>query len=105
MALLVTLAATGFLGTFLRYNEAQTILREGKALVVEGQIENFEASNKAESFSVAGIPFKYTVGGQGSPGFTRLSMDGGPLRAGLYIRIHYANLNGYNTILQLELKE
>src|SRR5689334_22289419 len=75
--LLAIIVVGTFLHTFILYTDAQKIIRDGTYLIVEGQIENFIAS-KEESFTVAGVPFKYSIGGEGSPGFTHVSIDGGP---------------------------
>jgi hypothetical protein len=94
-------------------SEAQRILREGKASVVEGPVENFKASSKTEAgrwlnsdtFTVEGVRFSYTELSN-TPGYHQVSARGGAINNnGIYVRIHYAIITSDQvspTILKLE---
>lgn len=95
--------------TISDHNQAMQALQKGTALVVEGQVDNFTvlASGKAESFTVGGTQFSYSEFSD-SEGFHQTSAYGGPMKAGLFVRIHYINLEGDPSepvILRLEFKK
>jgi len=77
--------------------------------VVEGLVEDFHGTapdgSGSESFAVRGVPFSYShyiITG----GFRQTADQGGPVRQGLYVRIHYRpNSSSYvgNLIVKLEI--
>ncbi len=83
--------------------EAQRLLRARMTSVVEGRIENFHAmpptGHDTERFRVRDANFAYSDAHVG-PGFHQSSAEGGPLREGLLVRIHY---DEEATILRLEI--
>lgn len=84
---------------------AREALRSGHAKVVEGVVEDFHpmppAGHDTERFTVQGVPFKYSDFIL-TPGFHNTSSHGGPVRAGLHVRIHYDGTR--NDILKLEIE-
>ena len=104
----LSLAASASSAVFLYSQERyyRTIFESGKALVVEGFVENYKpmsadrgSSNGVfESFTVDGIPFQYSdyiI----KPGFRNSALLGGPIRTGLKVRIYYYE----SVILRLEI--
>src|SRR5947209_19646614 len=93
------------------YNTAQKILLEGRAAVVEGPITDFHTPQPTQKgndrFTVNGVPFFYTDADLSNPGFKQQTVDGGPLRNGLLVRIHYYydSSRKQNIILKLEIQE
>lgn len=77
-------------------------LREGRCAVAEGIVADFQAmpaSGKGrELFSVDGRQFRYSQNVV-SPGFNQTVPRGGPMRAGLQVRIHHVG----NDIARLEI--
>ena len=57
-----------------------------------------------EHFVVNGVRFEYSDF-EVTSGFNNTSSHGGPVRQGLYVRIHYIERNSKNVILKLEIKE
>jgi hypothetical protein len=103
-AILWTVAA--FLGTFTSYLRHRALVRDNKCKVVEGPVENFVpmpvTGHSDESFSVAGVPFKYSdylV----SDGFNNTASHGGPIDQNSYVRICYDPKS--NAILRLEIRD
>ncbi len=96
------------IGKVNEYITAQTRLHANQTAVVEGRIENFNPGvypNVLESFTVNGVRFEYSEFAS-TPGFHHTSIYGGPMKAGLQVRIHYTNLAGqtvHPTILRLEI--
>ena len=78
----------------------------GTAYVVEGDVEEFQpmpaGGHGSEHFVVDGRRFQYSDA-TASPGFDQTSIDGGPIRAGLHVRIRYVELGSGPTITKLEL--
>lgn len=102
-ALWTLVAAVGIFGGD---RDAASTLTSGGAKVVEGVVENFHpmpaGGHDTERFTVEGVPFAYSdfilV-----PGFHNTSSHGGPVRAGLRVRIHYAGER--HNILKLEIED
>jgi hypothetical protein len=72
-----------------------------RSSVVEGPIADFEGGKfhiRPESFRVGSVRFQYWAYSSGW-GFNRTVQVGGPLREGLYVRIHYVG----SDILRLEV--
>ena len=85
---------------------AQGALNQGVAEVVEGEVQDFQPMPRTgkgtEQFTVGGVRFAYSdyiVG----PGFNRTSRNGGPIREGLHVRIHYSGDSA--AILKLEIEK
>jgi len=83
--------------------------------VVEGLIEHFHpmpsGGHDTERFDVAGVHFEYSHWNM-SQGFNQDVTAGGPIREGLYVRIHYVSIDrpsfatglSYGTIVRLEIR-
>ncbi len=89
------------------YLSASHALRDGTALVVEGTVDDFHpmpaAGHDTERFVVKGVRFEYSDFIVTS-GFNNTSSHGGPIRAGLPVRIHYLGENR-PIILKLEIAQ
>jgi hypothetical protein len=93
---------TAFLITFGGYLKDRKALLSGQANYVEGVVQNFVPmpyqGHATESFTINGIPFHYSDYIVTS-GFNNTASHGGPIRAGLYVRIWYSG----NDILKLQI--
>lgn len=104
----VMVAPCMIIGKINEYITAQTRLHTNQMEVVEGRVENFTPglNEKAwESFTVNGVAFTYGEYAS-TQGFHRTTYWGGPLKAGLQVRIHYTDIMGetvHPTILRLEI--
>ena len=91
-----------FLGTFLQYHMATSCLNAGNCSVVEGPVTDFVPmpyeGHSMESFTVGGRRFSYSDY-EVSAGFNNTASHGGPIRAGLHVRVTYWG----NLILRLEV--
>ncbi len=100
-ALLWTLLAFG--STFPVYRRCIEAYRSGNYSAVEGIVENFHPmpyeGHQDECFSVQGQRFCYSDYGI-QPGFNQSASHGGPIRAGLPVRIAYYE----GQILRLEVR-
>ncbi|HUK30244.1 MAG TPA: hypothetical protein VLV89_03960 [Candidatus Acidoferrum sp.] len=82
--------------------------KSGHYSVVEGKVEDFQpmpySGHAYEQFRVGNVRFAYTEFSDG-PGFNHTSSHGGPITAGMNVRISYSEeCNGtVNTILKLEV--
>src|SRR5216684_4032508 len=76
---------------------------EGHANVIEGTVHDFvpepSGGHASEHFSVKGKTFYYASGVL-MPGFRQSQRVGGPIRNGLYLRVHYLD----DDILKLEIR-
>jgi hypothetical protein len=78
--------------------------------VVEGVVENFHpmpsGGHDTERFDVSGVHFEYSHWGM-TQGFNQDVTVGGPVRNGLYVRIHYVSFGTPpgNVMVRLELRE
>jgi len=91
------------------YVSARTAANAPMTPVVEGVVENFRPAPPGghvnESFSVNGVQFAYSdymITG----GFRQTASHGGPIRAGLHVRVHYVrDSSPYvgNLIVKLEI--
>jgi hypothetical protein len=84
--------------------------------VVEGPVEQFHpmpsGGHDTERFDVAGVHFEYSHWIM-SQGFNQDITVGGPIREGLYVRIHYVDVNrpssatarSYAMIVRLEIRQ
>ncbi len=95
-----TLTAFGIsFGSFLSGRET---LLSGKADYLEGSVENFipmpYQGHASESFTVKGIPFRYSDY-EITSGFNQTASHGGPIREGMQVRIWHSG----NNILKLEI--
>lgn len=95
------------IGIISQYLEVQTTLKNGQAAVVEGYVQNFHpmpsSGHDTERFTVNGVQFAYSDYSMTS-GFNNTSSHGGPIREGIYVRIHYTGPPSAATILRLEIK-
>jgi hypothetical protein len=98
--------ALAFFGTYSEYLRHASLVRANGCRVVEGTVEHFVpmayAGHVEESFSVSGVPFKYSDFGI-TDGFNNTSSHGGPINNGSYVRICY-DPSG-NVILRLEIRD
>ena len=80
----------GILPDYVRYNGAY---RNGQYSVVEGVVEDFQPMPhqgcKCECFRVTDVRFCYSDYNMGTAGFNQSATHGGPIRAGLPVRISY----------------
>ena len=78
--------------------------------VVEGVVENFhpmpQGGHDTDRFDVSGVHFEYGSAGM-SQGFNQDVTVGGPIRAGLYVRIHYVSVGARhdNVIVRREIRQ
>jgi hypothetical protein len=78
------------ISTYQTWRDGPNCLAEGRALVVEGIVEDFVPmkSHDTERFTIRGVRFSYSDAIQGQ-GFNRTSGRNGPIRNGVRLRIHY----------------
>jgi hypothetical protein len=101
-----TLIAFGF--TYSSYRELTRAYRAGRYSVVEGTVEDFHPmpyeGHQNECFRVEKERFCYSDY-ELSPGFNQSASHGGPIRAGLPVRIaYYQDENFHARILRLEIR-
>jgi hypothetical protein len=87
-----------FLSTYGEYATLQDRLDRGAVEVVQGRVENFHADAKRESFNVGTARFEYSYF-VATSAFNTPSTHGGPLRAGLVVRITHVD----GKIVRLEI--
>jgi hypothetical protein len=89
------------------YFAVRAALRDGATRVVEGVVAEFHAmprhGHDTERFVVQDLHFRYSDYSV-SPAFHNSSSHGGPIRDGLYVRIHYAGAADNPQILRLEIR-
>ena len=82
---------------------AQEALRNGDSKIVEGPVEQFHPmpyhGHSLESFTVSGVRFEYSDFDDSKPGFNHTESHGGPIHAGMRVRIHHRE----GSILQIEV--
>src|SRR5256885_15442099 len=92
LAVSILWTAVAIPGTLGPYLKAQRALRDGRASVVEGRVQNFHpmpySGHDTERFTVGDVHFAYTDYAIGT-GFMHTSSHGGPIREGLRVRIHF----------------
>jgi hypothetical protein len=80
--------------------------RSGKVRVVEGIVEHFHpmpaTGHDTERFTVAGESFAYSDY-EITGGFNNAASHGGPIRAGLPVRITFVQEPSRNVIVKLEI--
>lgn len=95
-----TVATTSL--TYQQYSKLANATRNGTAKVVEGQVTDFTpmpyGGHALESFCVSGACFEYSDYVI-TTGFNNTSSHGGPIRAGLPVRVTYVG----GTIVKLEI--
>ncbi|MBL4789916.1 MAG: hypothetical protein JKY60_13035 [Kordiimonadaceae bacterium] len=88
---------------YARYNKVVTFYQDGQYETVEGIVENFiplpRENGAVESFTVKGKKFHYSDY-RIEPGFRNSRPHGGPMNAGIYVRIRHSG----NMILRLEVE-
>src|SRR5712664_2342263 len=76
--------------------------------VIEGPVEHFHpmpyTGHDLESFDLARVHFEYSDYDL-DQGFNNTTSHGGPIREGLYIRVHYVVWNGRPAIVRLEVRQ
>jgi hypothetical protein len=89
-----------------RHNSLVESASSGKVRVVEGVVENFHpmptAGHDTERFTVAGESFAYSDY-EVTGGFNNTASHGGPLSAGLPVRITFVQESSRNIIVKLEV--
>jgi hypothetical protein len=94
-----------FFTTYGEHLRHQALARDNRCRVVEGPVENFVpmpvAGHAYESFSVAGVPFRYSDFVV-TDGFNNSSSQGGPISKDSYVRICYDPAG--NVILRLKIR-
>jgi hypothetical protein len=94
-------------GVLVSWHSTQTQIRNG-APVVEGAVANFHpmpaAGHDDEHFTVQRVYFAYSDYSVTS-GFNNTSSHGGPMREGLYVRMHYTRSVTGDTITKLEVRD
>lgn len=90
--------------TFSEWYGGRQALADGRASVVEGVVEDFVPmpyeGHQEERFTVRGVTFCYSDYTMTSL-FHNTRSHGGPIQAGLYVRVHYVG----SDILKLEIRE
>jgi hypothetical protein len=93
---------TALFFTKVSHNNLSQALREGRCLITEGVVTEFNpmplSGHGYESFIVSGKKFQYSdyiI----SPGFRQTQAHGGTIRKGIYIRVYYLG----NDIARLEI--
>jgi hypothetical protein len=103
-AILGTLVAA--LTPILEHLRHTELVQQNRCRVAEGPVENFvpklTSGKGAESFSVAGVPFKYSDIGA-TDAFNKTSHNRGPIKGDSYVRICFDPVG--NAILRLEIRE
>jgi hypothetical protein len=88
------------------HSTAEAIFNSGKYKTVEGIVENYHpmppGGHQSESFTVDGIKFEFYGSTLGDPGYNIPAVDGGVFKAGLFVRLTYANYYDNNVILKIE---
>ena len=95
-----------FFATYSQYLRHKALAQENRCRVVEGPVEHFVpmpyAGHAQESFSVDGVPFRYSDFNV-TDGFNNTSSHGGPISSDSYVRICYDPSGG--VILRLEIRD
>lgn len=119
LTLLVVVAASACVVTLTALSspsQEETARAIESSPVVEGPVEHFHpmpsSGHDTERFDVAGVHFEYSHWNM-SQGFNQDITVGGPIREGLYVRIHYVNMDPasfatnrrYATIVRLEIRQ
>jgi len=93
-----------FSTTYGTYSFLLGRLQSGEYQIAEGIVENFdpipEEGHKHESFDVAGQHFEYSDFDLSRGGFNNAASHGGPIRAGLYVRISHVK----GVIVRIEVR-
>jgi len=88
LKVLLTLAMAAIIWDYVRLT---WLLDSGRCVVIEGTVRDFRPMPKGghaqESFSVSGVRFAY--GGDVRAGYNRTAPEGGSIRDGQQVRIHY----------------
>src|SRR5262245_44367327 len=95
-----------FFGTYSDHLHQTALVQQNRCRIVEGPVDQFvpmpAAGHAQESFSVSGVPFRYSDFNM-TGGFNNTSSHGGPLRSDSYVRICYDPQR--NVILRLEIRD
>ncbi len=92
-------------GILRSYSEMRDASRDDSAYVVEGVVQDLEPNRPhgRESFVVDGVHFEYSEH-EVTGAFNYRSVNGGPIREGLQVRIHYVDLATGPQIVRLEIR-
>lgn len=91
-----------FIATYSHHLRHKALVQENQCRIVEGPVEHFVTGEKGESFSVAGVDFKYSDYVI-TDGFNNTSSHDGPINSSSYVRICY-DPKDY-AILRLEIRD
>ena len=104
LAFAVLWVAVSFASTYSEYASLRRALETGRAEVVEGVVADFTpmpySGHTMECFTVGGHTFSYSDYVV-TAGFNTTSSHGGPIRAGLPVRVTFVDA----TIVRLEIKD
>jgi hypothetical protein len=107
LAFAVFWTSSSAVGVFGQWSSVRRAIRAGTP-VVQGTVENFHAmpysGHDEEHFTVQGVYFAYSDYVI-TPGFNNTSSHGGPIRAGLLVRIHFIGPATRATIVKLEISD
>lgn len=91
------------------YHESKEVYKNQRYEVIEGIVENFKpmpiAGHQHESFTVNGITFSYADSDWRYYGFHTTKVHGGPIEAGLMVRLSYYQAKGQKVILRVEIPQ
>ncbi|MGF7040082.1 hypothetical protein [Mucilaginibacter lappiensis] len=94
------------ISTINLYQHDKDIYNSKQLLFVEGAVTDFHPmpgnGHGNEYFYVNGVPFGYSKFEEGIGGYHMTSLDGGAVKANLYVRIGYYHTDFRNIILKLE---
>ena len=106
IAFAIIWTSISFFATYPQHLHHKALAQEGRCRVVEGPVEHFVpmpyAGHAQETFSVDGVPFRYSdfiI----TDGFNNASSHGGPINSDSYVRICYDPSGG--VILRLEIRD
>lgn len=98
--------AASFFGTYSAYLRHKAVAAENRCSIVEGPVQHFVpmpyGGHASETFSVNGVPFRYSDF-MVTDGFNNTSSHGGPINGDSYVRICYDPSDG--VILRLEIRD
>ncbi len=106
LAFAILWAVFAFSGTYPEYARHRSLAEQGACRIVEGPVEHFvpmpSSGHGTESFSVAGVPFRYSDFAA-TDGFNHTTFRGGPVTAHSYVRVCYDPSD--NVILRLQIRD
>ncbi len=95
-----------FFITYAEYAHFRDVVLEDSCEMVEGKVENFNPmpwdGHQNETFRVQDVEFAYSDF-DATNAFNNTKSHGGPIKAGLHVRICYTPTDTVNRILRLEI--